>query len=445
MVEEVFILGSGFSKAAYKEMPLLNELTGKILKMIKEGDKIYYSVFKKYIKNHRLNNFEELITYLYQDFSWKPEEEYHLLKSLYFYINDLLVKLFNEIENKFKTDSQNKNYNLIKHFIKHLHYFRKNIITFNYDTFVEYFIINMLRLEPYSYEIDSNKYYEKIELIEDYLNQYSLLNDSLYDLYDEKNKILKLYYKDPDIRRKATVKKYFQKKIEELYPNESNKERDNIFAEVYSKHFYEELFNRKIKQEDIYQMPFSRIADRGLRTTNPDIYNETLRLLKLHGSINWYYSANKYGENKIYLQSGSKALKKSDTIGKKDLKPLVIPPLLDKSDFLEINSIRAIWRDAKNYLSSSKNIYIIGYSLPESDTTVRLMLKTSIKRNSNVYIINKPKNTKEEEKLKKRYLELLGGNTTIIFDYLGKDRNVVSNFIKDYLNDYRKNSQNYNR
>ena len=42
MTKEIFILGSGFSKAAYSKMPLLNELTKKVLKMIKDGDNCNY-------------------------------------------------------------------------------------------------------------------------------------------------------------------------------------------------------------------------------------------------------------------------------------------------------------------------------------------------------------------------------------------------------------------
>jgi len=64
-------------------MPLLNDLTSLVKEKIEKGDSIFKNIYEEHVKNRDIGNFDEILTYLYQDFPWKSEKERHLLYSLY--------------------------------------------------------------------------------------------------------------------------------------------------------------------------------------------------------------------------------------------------------------------------------------------------------------------------------------------------------------------------
>lgn len=74
--EIVCILGTGFSKAIYSEIPLLLELSKEVEKRIKDSERPGYKeeykiVYEKYIGEKNLNNFEDILTYTYSKIPWK--------------------------------------------------------------------------------------------------------------------------------------------------------------------------------------------------------------------------------------------------------------------------------------------------------------------------------------------------------------------------------------
>lgn len=425
--KEVFILGSGFSKAIIDEMPLLNQLSIEIEKKLFENSLIkdeYKFIYKKFIKNKGFNNFEDILTYLYQNFSWKNDEEYFLLKSLFFYITNLLVDLFLEKEETFKAklimkEENRYELNLLENLINYFNYTNSAIITFNYDTILEYLCLNIFRINS-PFKVYSNIWDEieigEIFFIKDYQRRFTDEKKIIDLQLDESNKNLIIYYNSfphPDEKKfpfPDTLKNYFLWYYDENF----NKK----FGEIYKKSFigaYTTFFREQFQQgksrvqlEDFYQMPFSRIAHRtssindspavwgGSVSLQGPEFKSTLRILKLHGSINWYYSP---GSNLIYLKSGDPRLKKVDDVGKKDLQPLIMPPLLDKSDFSSLNSIKIIWQEARNFLKEAEKIYIIGYSLPDSDITIKLLLNASLDNCKKIYLINIDGSI--EEKIKK--------------------------------------------
>jgi hypothetical protein len=97
--KDLFILGAGFSKAFYNEMPLMEDLNSEIYKKIlekgREEDKVLKVLYEEYIKR-RFTDFEEILTYLYQELPWKSETEKHLNKGLYYRITELLVELLSK-------------------------------------------------------------------------------------------------------------------------------------------------------------------------------------------------------------------------------------------------------------------------------------------------------------------------------------------------------------
>ncbi|MBN1905224.1 MAG: SIR2 family protein [Deltaproteobacteria bacterium] len=96
-----------------------------------------------------------------------------------------------------------------------------------------------------------------------------------------------------------------------------------------------------------------------------ELYSEndgSLKLLKLHGSINW-------------------------TPADDHTKTFIVPPTWNKSD----PEIRVLWDKAYKELMTAKRIIVIGYSFPETDIYVKSLLGLALNENQilqNIYFIN---------------------------------------------------------
>lgn len=114
-------------------------------------------------------------------------------------------------------------------------------------------------------------------------------------------------------------------------------------------------------------------------------------LLKLHGSLNWatekstrkilplhlasyfqHYSYNGYGENSgTRLPIGSQLVEYFSKYASTevDAEPVIVPPSWNKADYH--NALSDVWAAAAKHLSEAEQIFIIGYSLPETDSFFR--------------------------------------------------------------------------
>lgn len=106
----------------------------------------------------------------------------------------------------------------------------------------------------------------------------------------------------------------------------------------------------------------------------------TATIYKLHGSVNWYYSGNEsfYGEN-IFIgpritSPGSENMLKYLF----DKVPLIVPPTLEKSTFFKNETIKSLWRQAGIALGRVERLFVVGYSLPESDLLMRYFLRENL-------------------------------------------------------------------
>jgi hypothetical protein len=365
-MNDVFILGSGFSNAiSDNKLPTLNSLTKGLEAMIKDRDeKPFSNLILEWIDKIGYDNFEDLLTVLYQDFPWKTSQESHLQYSLYEYLSKLIAKYFEDcqeeaptIKNKKAIEAINPGETIplefldptLKNFICRLHKEETKLITFNYDAVFE------------------------------------------------------------DISR-IIIDKCI------LYDKGKNKDEQ-----------------KRISCDHFYLMALMRLHK--LQITHHDLFREyipTFTLSKLHGSINWYH----YGRNsnQIFLESGY--FREVQEVSKKALVPVIIPPVYDKTGFLNIAPIRWIWVRAREHLSKADRLFIIGYSLPESDLTVRLMLKNNINASTQIYVIDSNTDTSENKfKLQIKYENLLGKVNQINCDYI-KEENAISDFMGTY-GDYK--------
>lgn len=150
-----------------------------------------------------------------------------------------------------------------------------------------------------------------------------------------------------------------------------------------------------------------------------------IKLIKLHGSINWgicskckqitpidFTRFNTHpclgpepSPNLIPIRIGSKIGNFFHSNGDgcrgklKDI-PLLIPPTWNKTDYH--SHVKIIWKYAVQELSEAENIFIIGYSMPETDLFFKYLLGLGtinpVKRLKKLWIFNPDKKVEERYK-----------------------------------------------
>ena len=162
-----------------------------------------------------------------------------------------------------------------------------------------------------------------------------------------------------------------------------------------------------------------------------------LKLYKLHGSVSWYISQDETSSGPIYgyVDFGPGSFhSREKLLG--DMRRFIAPPVHDKSTLLSHERMRNLWRQAKdNALAPADNLYIIGYSLPETDMAMRTLLWESRRpakqgeqlRRIPLYLVDKDWN------LFGRYVKMLGDYYEVKDAYLGPD--AFERFVNDYARD----------
>ena len=115
------------------------------------------------------------------------------------------------------------------------------------------------------------------------------------------------------------------------------------------------------------------------------------RVLKLHGSLNWYSTHTSPNPLKNQLFNPKRGLQVSasldldpyvELMGRKDkwTFPVVVPPITHKAAIFH-NAMGGIWRQAETALSAASDIVIFGYSCPPTDAESSNMLARALSRN----------------------------------------------------------------
>ncbi len=120
-----------------------------------------------------------------------------------------------------------------------------------------------------------------------------------------------------------------------------------------------------------------------LKNSNNFGKKDVVKLLKLHGSINWgtieeidrirplhineYLRPKRFTHGPVYLNIGSELSQYTDFNFQKE--PVIIPPTWNKSNFPD--DLLDVWRQAAKELEEADSLIIIGFSLPETDIFFR--------------------------------------------------------------------------
>ena len=151
-----------------------------------------------------------------------------------------------------------------------------------------------------------------------------------------------------------------------------------------------------------------------------------LKLIKIHGSINWFRCLN-CGTLSIYKKhtisdllfddDNSEKCIKCNSMGDEEteiLQPDIITPTMIKS--IDSQLYKNLWSTASAELRDADEIIFIGYSMPLADYEFRYMLQKSIKKDSKIDIIlhssDDPKKSCSDINLlpEKRYKDLFPKN-----------------------------------
>lgn len=122
---------------------------------------------------------------------------------------------------------------------------------------------------------------------------------------------------------------------------------------------------------------------------------ETLELLKLHGSTNWYWTPGDttgatVARRGLLGQFGT-PIPYDDEERRRNLPgrvPLVVPPTATKSDFYSTPLIREAWQRARSLLERATRVHLLGYSIPPTDFTTNFLLQHALQRTSTDVVIS---------------------------------------------------------
>lgn len=137
-----------------------------------------------------------------------------------------------------------------------------------------------------------------------------------------------------------------------------------------------------------YEMRFEEFLYSSQATFFKSRGQESVRILKLHGSLNWFYLARSAEDAKNSIrQPGTKlyclanrrilsgltykAHRRSD-----HLLPLIVPPVFEKSARYR-TSLAKLWRLAREAIEQADRLFIFGYSFPEGDFAARSLLRSA--------------------------------------------------------------------
>lgn len=137
----------------------------------------------------------------------------------------------------------------------------------------------------------------------------------------------------------------------------------------------------RILPSDVYPVPIARIESRYASVLGGE-RRPTFELIKLHGSLNWYYSGDRSFAGEQIFDIGSIApWSRSEPTDWSSIQeraagliPLVIPPTFAKSPFFNNTTVRELWTRASYRLAMPGKLIIVGYSVPPGDLQIRGLL-----------------------------------------------------------------------
>jgi hypothetical protein len=152
------------------------------------------------------------------------------------------------------------------------------------------------------------------------------------------------------------------------------------------------------EENPVYTTPFQdRAVPRQHPLWNAHQVARSFRLLKLHGSLSWYWSPD--DTTGVTLQRWrspgifGEPLSEDEDERRRALPgrvPFIVPPTATKSSYLTNLVVREIWGRARSALAGAQRLIVIGYSVPPEDQVVSGMLAETLGGRSVEVVIADP-------------------------------------------------------
>lgn len=129
------------------------------------------------------------------------------------------------------------------------------------------------------------------------------------------------------------------------------------------------------------------------------VAEDTIRVLKLHGSVNW--AGPSKGSEKLCIYDSY------DEVRKKDQSPFLAPPTWRK---ILGGQLSVVWDKAVESLRTATRLFVIGYSIPPTDQHFKYLLAAGLQSNislRDVVFVNLGLIRSEEEELRNRLFTIL--------------------------------------
>lgn len=151
---------------------------------------------------------------------------------------------------------------------------------------------------------------------------------------------------------------------------------------------------REHEAGNLYPAPLTPAESRVGGHTEEAFGKPPFEMFKLHGSTNWWYS-NTISTDPVYFNQvrwGKDHEKQSHQEQHvADLVPFIIPPVFEKGSYFDHEILRLIWREAGERIRAASHMFVLGYSLPPADTTMRTFLSVSCGLPKPLLVVDKTK------------------------------------------------------
>ncbi|MBK6658506.1 MAG: SIR2 family protein [Proteobacteria bacterium] len=125
----------------------------------------------------------------------------------------------------------------------------------------------------------------------------------------------------------------------------------------------------------------------------------SIKVLKLHGSLNWFYKVRSGQDPKNAIRDPKSQLiclnhqeilsnlRLMSPMKAIDLIPLVVPPIYEKASRYQ-KAIGPIWEKAEQEIAESTKLIIFGYSFPDTDFAARTLFRRCFYKNRSLQEID---------------------------------------------------------
>ena len=192
----------------------------------------------------------------------------------------------------------------------------------------------------------------------------------------------------------------------------------------------------ELSYSDLYPIPVTIALARDGIAVVASNYPETFTLYKLHGSTTWYKSTTVANFDPIYGLSHAPLKKSRYRKFIADKRRFIIPPVYDKSSLLSHESIRSLWWQARNTaLQKADRLYVIGYSLPETDAAMSTLLWEGARNRNSANKGKKPLFVVDvDARVSERFAEKLGVYYDVKDCYAGT-HDAFDRFVEQHVRD----------